>query len=1065
MVARLAGAALNFARNLSSRSDYLSFSEVQDFNWVVGKTVEGLTGHLGGASRRSYLSETELAEIQVRLERFRRLAPISTEEHRRRISEQIGEIRAISNTGFIASVIKKIETLLESVERPSGEATAAAATALHYLAEKHDVVHDSLGFLGLLDDIYVIEWAYSFIEGHTNWLPILDDFLEKWPFVDDMLFGDDNSLWKLDRWCRYVVCAGLSTLLDDNRENNLLIMREVGPFGLFIAFFVALEIQRERSTEITERSLSFEIGQPLLLGDLDEPFKVNFGGVCDYAGVGHYWLLVKDNGKISVSEQILTLARSSPTEHIPRQLSPGNDVSEWFKKGHAHPLTHSAGRHLPQGTKHQGVLLITQKKRMDEFLPHIKPRGLTVPVYFGMRYMTSKGTTIDQGNSATDHPFIYACSDVARAFELIRKPPEHISGWTVISDGAAPGRKLSAMLRTSGQVPDIRFSVLADLHDREICGDLIKSGFDPWYLQDLDVEIPQVNADRGTRAHDKLDRFIARQQIHWITVRKVHSVESPFHEKLFEIYRDICDQLQQSVSQNSDLQILCMMVKTFVDRTMEYPLDPKDERRDQIRKLASRIYGYSSTLRAFQEHAGRLFEHFSIVSRGDPPVCSKETHLKELIAQAHRRGETEIAVLCRSNRIAEKCREAASKDPTLSSVSWVNLDGLRDIASVDRVIVPGWIDRITMRDLANNGYAGFIDFIFLRYEEEMFQSAVSAGFRWETRLSNNNTTRYEFHRRRARSAARDKRSLWGQIKNTFPNDEVPGQNRADVSEPIKELAEDFEFFDSQIVDAIKNMAVRTGSRDEPVDATLVLFEETGSFAYLPPAGNVIALSDAADDAGSTSDPSEESAERILYRKVSDLSPGLILAFPVDGDRDLVDARADQFLEEAEQTRQLASLWKQALSDHFRRKLQTYSEFAKQMEELGESRHPATVRSWTQGASTVLPIHPERTIAIIGKITENEDLRRNMKVVLEAGHRIYNARKLAAKAIVDDIFLGEIDLNDDRLEVEIGGSVVMYDLQRISSIYGTIKVDTDLVGRTLKLGEAEPNLFSVGDVQK
>ena len=424
-VGRLAGSALNFMGKVIADKSNLSTEDLQDLNWVLGSATKKLTTLLGPATLRSYLSVEELTEVESRLENFKTLPPISAGEHRSRVESQIGEIRALSNKGYLATLCTKVDALIEAVESRKDEGAAVAGAALHYLADEEDAVPDSIGFLGLLDDIYVIEWAYSVIEGHTTWLPFLEDMLERWPFVDDLVFGGGNQKKK----------------------------------------------QRSRSIQTEDGPPPFEMDQPILIGDETEHFKALFAGVCEFAGPNKYWLKVRKNGRITISKDAMSACRPSPTEH--KTLSTGNKITEWLKSRHPGPLAHIAGRDAAVPEAHQGVLLLTMKKRMEEFLPLIRPLGVTIPSLFGMRYVTTTDKEIDLQGSATDHPLIYACSDPSVALGLVKNRPDHLSKWFVIADGANLARTIQASLAASGDFANTHLCAVAELHDREACRDIV----------------------------------------------------------------------------------------------------------------------------------------------------------------------------------------------------------------------------------------------------------------------------------------------------------------------------------------------------------------------------------------------------------------------------------------------------------------------------------------------------------------------------------------------------------------------------------------------------------------
>ncbi len=193
------------------------------------------------------------------------------------------------------------------------------------------------------------------------------------------------------------------------------------------------------------------------------------------------------------------------------------------------------------------------------------------------------------------------------------------------------------------------------------------------------------------------------------------------------------------------------------------------------------------------------------------------------------------------------------------------------------------------------------------------------------------------------------------------------------------------------------------------------------------------------------------AEDILFRSVSKIVPGLLLAFPMGSDRNLLDARADHFIENAEETRRISSLWKSALNNHFERSGETFLSFSRKMSEAGEPREPQTIRSWVMNSQSIAPRNFKVTVPLISKLTEDEGLRRHLKQTLASISAIYDARAEAAVAIVRDVFSGNINLESDHLTIGIEGAVLTYQLQRVAAILGAREVPFELVGKVSRLG--------------
>jgi hypothetical protein len=153
---------------------------------------------------------------------------------------------------------------------------------------------------------------------------------------------------------------------------------------------------------------------------------------------------------------------------------------------------------------------------------------------------------------------------------------------------------------------------------------------------------------------------------------------------------------------------------------------------ENMGSLGGSIAGQASTLRQYDPIADRLFALFRGFLDGGSLLRDRTEHLMRIVREAGR-GES-LAVVCRSVQIAERCRAASLEDALLSRFDWLSLEGLRRQAPYDRVVVPGWIDRLAMRELANNGYGASMDLVLLPFERRWFDATTTAMRRWERRL-------------------------------------------------------------------------------------------------------------------------------------------------------------------------------------------------------------------------------------------------------------------------------------------------------------------------------------------
>jgi hypothetical protein len=133
---------------------------------------------------------------------------------------------------------------------------------------------------------------------------------------------------------------------------------------------------------------------------------------------------------------------------LPR-LCDGSTLSVWLKNRHLDPLVTLTGSGRRRLQQQECVLLLGPRHKLDDYFSCLRPFGTSASALLGAKYVGADMTHHDLDHETSDTPFIYACSDPETAWDLITKPPEHVSGWRVIVDGAKAGRTLRASLQTS----------------------------------------------------------------------------------------------------------------------------------------------------------------------------------------------------------------------------------------------------------------------------------------------------------------------------------------------------------------------------------------------------------------------------------------------------------------------------------------------------------------------------------------------------------------------------------------------------------------------------------------
>lgn len=1028
-IATRAAAALQVL-SMVVEKPHLSLTDVQDLNWVLEVTVAALAPLVGPADLRGCLSENELGAIDAYLAGFQDVEPFDREAVAHAIKPQLRLLTTFGGVGDLTSIEAKIAALLDAAER-RGDSYKPARAALHYLADEDDVVTDRTGVIGLVDDIYVIEWAYAAVESQTRCLPLLEAMLRRWPFVGSAGLAASGS--ELDRYAQYVCCAALFTLFGPT--SGALVLRESGAFPIIAAVAAGLEAARLQAGNFAEELTLWEIGDPITISDGTTSFHAVFDGIISVGAHTRYKVRVGDAGSITVGDEVLPYLSRSGRAY--KRLSRGQDILLWLKDRNVDSLAHLTGTGRRRPERHETILLVGPRWKLDEYLGLITPLDTSPPALLGARWIDSHGDSSDLGGSATDRPLIYACADAATACELVADPPAHISCWRIIVDGARLGRNLHAILSTTDRLNKASVCIFAELHDREATAGLHEQGLRGlWYLEDQDVLVPPSTHFSGGAADNQLTRFLTRQSNHWTAVQSFHADTDEFLEAVAE-----CLESHASMARGDPaLQVLNLSVASFLRRAIGIPLVNDGYLDDEAIRLTRSIMAQASMLSVYDEGAHRFRDLFGQFLASGIRLSDRRGPLERIASEAA--SSERMAVVCRSAPIAGRCRDQSCSDPTLARYDWMTLEMLRRSAPYDRVVVPGWVDRETMREVGANGYGAITDIILLPFERRWYDKTRNAARRWERQLENDTA---RILKDISETEFAQPPALWREQLRLRHDTSGPPQDAQDIDDETPT-----EYIEARALEVLVAAFPKAAAFQQPVKAQLVLFEEPGAYALLPPNGQVIVLRNEGVDQVSTN--RSGSAEKQLFVSVSALQPGMLLALPETTDRDLIDARADQLLVDAGSVRAAADRWKHALKRHFDAGLDTYSSFSLRMSEAGQSRDAFTIRSWANDTRSIAPRNYRTVVPLLARLTDDAELTEGGDATISAIDQIYRARARAAELLIGQIFSGVLDLSGSHLEIAVSGRRLTFGLHKVEQCAGILDVPIDLVGRARNFAE-------------
>ena len=955
-----------------------------ELNWTLDQTLDWLELPLGGDWVRDCLSAAELGELEPYLTGGRKDTSFEREAVLRAIELQKSTIHAFAVLARLTNFDEKLDLLFKAAER-DGEGADAARSALNYIGLVEDVVSDDKGLLGLLDDLYAVEWAYAVAEAHTLALPRLTQMLGDWPFLSSSFLMVGGKV--LDRYSQYVL-GSCNQMIGDG--GGKVVLRDASSYATLAAISVGLMAGKDSDQRIDEIE-KFPDGQPVILSaGHKRRLRVLYRGRSMIGAKEKIKLGVAGPGTLHLDDWASKYMFPSSGPHV--RLSKGADVSIWAKEVRADALdflSRSGGYQVAD----TAVLLVAPRGKVESHLRSINCRGQPYASVFGASWITQSGAVEPLLGSLASHPLFFACSDAETAKDVLLDPPEGISSWAVVTDGGKQSGRLLDLLKSEeiGDVPVLGVVDLAeriDVSERNLC-----------LVEDHQV-VPIADSIRGFGTSDSLARALARQSNHWACDVNVIPVDVPLLDDLADasaILRDDDDDPMLASLRSGVRRLLIDAGR------MPVPHAPLDE---SHRSRAGNLARCAEMLAQYEAAAKDVA---SILTSIQLDGLSYPDLLDEGILSDLDSKEAPFAVVVGS-RDEAKAASVALKSAYSAGQAFTVEDALV-AAPFEQVIVPGWFGAHSMRRLKMTPPGLKTTICLARFQRSWLDVSLRASERRERVLE---------HRTLEVLEKIDSRAPKGREGPRWPKPAVP---RVGV-EPTGDYAPEVDEIPVADLSSLANRLRPSAGTDLECLGIPVLLEEPGHYCLLPPNGTVFILP--------SSRTANASAESELLRPVSALRPGSIFSMIGDEHRDLVDDFADFFLADASATRCTANMWRKPFKEALEDNPLVWRRLLERLAEAGVSRHEQTFRNWAE-SRIIAPRDYSAVIPAIAKVSHDPELLQKTEEIVSSISKIYMARTKGAEHLIQEVFSGEFDATGMVLETSVLGMSKTVQLHTVAAV--------------------------------
>ena len=981
--ASIAAAALTMLLKKTPKTED-SLDVRAELNWILDQTLDWLELPLGGDWVRDCLSAAELGELEAYLTGGLKNTSFEREAVLKAIDLQKSTIHAFAVLARLTNFDEKLDLLLKAAEG-HGEGADAARSALNYIGLVEDVVSDEIGMLGLIDDLYAVEWAYAVAEAHTLALPRLTQMLGDWPYISSpfLMVGGKG----LDRYSQYVLGSCNQMV---RGGGGRVVLRDASSYATLAAISVGLMAGNDSERPIDEIG-RFHDGQPVFLSARNtERLRVLYRGRSKIGGKEKIKLEVADSGTLHLDDWTSKYMFPSSDPHF--RLSKGAVVSSWAKEVRTdvlHFLSRSGGL---QGAD-TAVLLVTPRGKVESHLGSISCRGQPYTSVFGASWITQSGAVEPLLGSLDCRPQFFACSDAETAKDVLLDPPEGIPTWVVVTDGDRQFGRLLDLLR-SEDINDVPVLGAVDLAER-----IDISGQNLCLVEDHQI-VPIAGRVRGFGTKDALARALVRQSNHWACNTTVIQVDMPLLDELADaaaVLRDDKDDPMLAFLRSGVRRLLIDAGRIPV------PIAPLDDgfrsRAENLARCADMLVQYESAAK----------DVASILNSIQLDGLSYPNLLDEVILGNLDEREVQFAVVVGS-RVAAQSSSRKLKAARTAGQAFAAEDAFLK-APFEHVIVPGWFGAHTMRRLMMTPPGRTTTICLARFQKNWLDVSLEASKRRERVLEHRTL------------------EMVDEIDLSVPNERggprwpkltVP---RADI-DPKRDCGSEVDEVPVADLSSLANRLRPSSGMDQECLGIPVLLEEPGHYCLLPPNGTVFILP--------SSRTAKASAESEILKPTSALKSGAIFALIGDEHRDLVDDFADFFLEDAPATRRLANLWRRPFKEALRDSPQVWLRLQERLREAGVYRHEQTFRNWAE-SRIIAPRDYSAVIPAIAKVSLDSELPNQIEAIVSSISKIYKARAKGAEYLIDEVFRGQFDATRMVLETFILGKSKVIQLHTVAAV--------------------------------
>lgn len=957
-----------------------------NLNTIIGITVLKIKRNIPYTlpSIRSCLTKKEVDSVNKKLDSFEFKDLLNEDAYELDKSKQMQLINRYSGSPSLKELSSKVEILLD-VATGNSEGAAIACAAINYLLATNDVVSDDIGILGLVDDMYAIDYAIQNINPKNLLNRLVNKHNINYPSFDLPIIDSKTPLSLIN--LENIVKASYTKIDANDSLKRLLIVPKTGPLHILSAIGKAICNRIDGSQPVTIESFPFKSGDKILIGEIPaishgknymKKVFVEYDSQVSRAPSLHY---VKTAGK-GEKETIpkMTLYNSSLCLDKNQKISSRSDLKK-FKREEGKKIIPWGSVEFSTKIKlvpaEKKIFIFCKKNNLDAYLNE-KIYGETVKSWFGLRYFNKDYNFKDHMSTFTlfPEPMFYSASNKDIAMEMIR------GRWDENSIAREPDL---IIIKEPSWLDDLEFLKLLRkcTHDIVIFNDFFRQSnslIKKYGFEEISAKpealIP-VNNEKGESINQSLiERFLLKSEPFKIIPEIIKK------NALDEIYT----LLRKTNFTNDDFIFkyqLQNLLKKIRKRIIPHTPQSSKELTLEFSKIINELtflskinHDYLKLLKLIQENTEYLMSF------------DRSKALSKCIAKIEPNKKTRIVI--HKDQLREARKTFSEKNENLDFILTNELENQKDL---DNLIIPFFLGSEYSTKLRNFKYAD--NHIFLLSESEL-----------------------NVHKLMQKRDKNLFNSLYS--NNSATKNETQKISYNEVELAVSQIDPSSNIFQHSI--NIINDRFQSANKDENIESRIFSLENE-QIIILPTGGSSLVCD------------SDLVSNSPTLGKVSTFNIGDRLIIPKSfSGHDLLEAviKSDSHqYDEYVEINKKASAWKEILNEYKLNNGLDSSGLHNELQKVGIKRNIGTIRSWINDPDTVAPKNRDDIITKIFTLEHSCQVSKDS--CLNAIKVIYNARENARKMLVSNLERKTINYDQSSLRVAINEMTIDFKILKIESI--------------------------------